>query len=170
MLVEQYRETQDQKLVGVLYERHAHLAFGTAMKYLKNTSDADDLVMQVFEKILKELLVKEVKQFKSWLYVVVKNECLMRLRKKRAPESLMKDLEDDGQAHLEEKTVLESQLLALEGALDELKPHQARCVKLFYLEEMCYQDIAEKTGFELKKVKSYIQNGKRNLQLILEKR
>lgn len=169
-LIAAYRENQDKKLVGVLYERHAHLAFGTAMKYLKNTCDADDIVMQVFEKLLKELLVKDVQQFKPWLYVVVKNQCLMQLRKKRGPQEIIKELEDKSADEVAQKVQLEEKLLEMEGALSQLKPHQATCIQLFYLEELCYQEIVERTGFDLKKVKSYIQNGKRNLQLMLEKR
>jgi RNA polymerase sigma-70 factor (ECF subfamily) len=41
---------------------------------------------------------------------------------------------------------------------------------LFYLEQKCYKDIADLTGYDLNKVKSAIQNGKRNLKICMERK
>lgn len=156
--------------MGVLYKRYTHLAIGTAMKYMKDKNDADDVVMLVFEKLLSELQNKDIKHFKSYLYVMVKNQCLMLLRKTK------RELPSDLQHHEQEESVesdqqeLEQQLLALEAAIPQLKPEQAQCVDLFYIQKKSYQEIVQLTNFDLKKVKSYIQNGKRNLKLILEKK
>lgn len=169
-LVENYKQKPDAALVGVLYQRYTHLAIGTAMKYMKNKNDADDIVMQVFEKLLSDLQKKDIKHFKSYLYVMVKNQCLMLLRKTK------RELPSDLQNHEQEETVdhekmeLEQQLTNLEAAIPQLKPEQAQCVALFYLKKKSYQEIVQITSFDLKKVKSYIQNGKRNLKLILEKK
>ncbi|HEY0653572.1 MAG TPA: sigma factor-like helix-turn-helix DNA-binding protein, partial [Chryseosolibacter sp.] len=71
--------------------------------------------------------------------------------------------------HLQEGPEIESNLRKLEGCIETLPEEQRQCVKLFYLQKKCYKEITELTGFELNKVKSYIQNGKRNLKICMEK-
>lgn len=131
--------------------------------------------MQIFEKLLKELKKHHITAFKPWLYMVVKNYCMMEFRKaasqKTNTQKIVKEqqqnVETDADAHLDEKAEKELMLNGLEKGLSALKPEQQQCVKLFYLEELSYKDIAEKTGFSLNDVKSHIQNGKRNLKLFL---
>lgn len=64
----------------------------------------------------------------------------------------------------------ERMLKDLEEAMQHLKKEQKTCIRMFYLQRKSYQSIAEETGFNLLQVKSYIQNGKRNLRLLLEKK
>lgn len=174
-LVEYYRNSHDTVYVGELYTRYTHLVYGVCMKYLQNDNDAKDATMQIFEKLLKELKKHHITAFKPWLYMVVKNYCMMEFRKaasqKTNTQKIVKEqqqnVETDVDAHLDEKAEKELMLNGLEKGLSALKPEQQQCVKLFYLEEMSYKDIAEKTGFSLNDVKSHIQNGKRNLKLFL---
>ena len=174
-LVEYYRNSHDTVYVGELYTRYTHLVYGVCMKYLQNDNDAKDATMQIFEKLLKELKKHHITAFKSWLYMVVKNYCMMEFRKaasqKTNTQKIVKEqqqnVETDVDAHLDEKAEKELMLNGLEKGLSALKPEQQQCVKLFYLEELSYKDIAEKTGFSLNDVKSHIQNGKRNLKLFL---
>lgn len=169
-LVAKYKKEPNAALVGVLYQRYTHLAIGTAMKYIKNKNDAEDAVMQVFEKLLSDLKNKDLKNFKSYLYVMVKNQCLMQLRKTKRefPSDLLNQEQEEPQTKDYEE--IEQQLLALEAAIPQLKPEQAQCVQLFYIKKRSYQEIVEITKYDQKKVKSYIQNGKRNLKLILQKK
>ncbi len=174
-LVEYYRNSHDTVYVGELYTRYTHLVYGVCMKYLQNDNDAKDATMQIFEKLLKELKKHHITAFKPWLYMVVKNYCMMEFRKaasqKTNTQKIVKEqqqnVETDVDAHLDEKAEKELMLNGLEKGLSALKPEQQQCVKLFYLEELSYKDIAEKTGFSLNDVKSHIQNGKRNLKLFL---
>ncbi len=174
-LVEYYRNSHDTVYVGELYTRYTHLVYGVCMKYLQNDSDAKDATMLIFEKLLKELKKHHITAFKPWLYMVVKNYCMMEFRKaasqKTNTQKIVKEqqqnVETDVDAHLDEKAEKELMLNGLEKGLSALKPEQQQCVKLFYLEELSYKDIAEKTGFSLNDVKSHIQNGKRNLKLFL---
>ncbi len=174
-LVEYYRNSHDTVYVGELYTRYTHLVYGVCMKYLQNDNDAKDATMQIFEKLLKELKKHHITAFKPWLYMVVKNYCMMEFRKaasqKTNTQKIVKEqqqnVETDVDAHLDEKAEKEMMLNGLEKGLSALKPEQQQCVKLFYLEELSYKDIAEKTGFSLNDVKSHIQNGKRNLKLFL---
>jgi RNA polymerase sigma factor (sigma-70 family) len=70
--------------------------------------------------------------------------------------------------NLNNESVLDQDMETLKKCIDQLKDEQKECIKLFYLEEKCYQEIAESTSYELKKVKSYIQNGKRNLRICMD--
>lgn len=166
-LLRSYKEKPSLEIIGEYYQRYGHLVMGTSMKYLKNKFDAEDLVMDLFEKLPSKLHDNNINRFKPWLYMVTKNECLMLLRKKGI-KTLELIREPKQTNELELKIEKETQLLILENALEELKEEQKNCIKLFYIENKSYQEIADLTQLDLKKVKSAIQNGKRNLKINLE--
>ncbi|MEN9521848.1 MAG: hypothetical protein RL065_225 [Bacteroidota bacterium] len=175
-LVLQYKQSGDDAFFVELYQRYTHLVLGTCIKYLKSEAAGKDAVMDIFEKLLTDLKKHDVQHFKSWLYMVSKNHCLMQLRKKGdnfVPIDLIKTssdgfVETSEQMHLnlQSKDAEEKKLYE---ALNQLNDEQKICVEMFYLNNKCYQDIADTTGFTLNQVKSYIQNGKRNLKIYLEK-
>tara|TARA_B110000093_G_scaffold124704_1_gene133529 strand:- start:652 stop:1227 length:576 start_codon:yes stop_codon:yes gene_type:complete len=168
-LLRTYKEKQSSEVIGEYFQRYGHLVMGTSMKYLKNKFDAEDLAMHLFEKLPGKLLSHNISNFKSWLYMVTKNECLMILRKKgNLTSSLTRELEDTDDVDL--KIEKEEQLEMLEDAIEDLKEEQKECIKLFYIESKSYQEITEMLRLDIKKVKSAIQNGKRNLKLNLEGR
>tara|TARA_B110000879_G_C10981507_1_gene435599 strand:+ start:133 stop:708 length:576 start_codon:yes stop_codon:yes gene_type:complete len=168
-LLRTYKEKQSSEVIGEYFQRYGHLVMGTSMKYLKNKFDAEDLAMHLFEKLPGKLLSHNISNFKSWLYMVTKNECLMILRKKgNLTSSLTRELEDTDDVNL--KIEKEEQLEILEDAIEDLKEEQKECIKLFYIESKSYQEITEMLRLDIKKVKSAIQNGKRNLKLNLEGR
>ena len=168
-LLSAYKKKQSSKIIGELYVRYGHLVFGTAMRYTKNKVDAEDITMVIFEKLPKKITSHEIQSFKSWLYMVTKNECLMFFRKKgNITLELTRELESEDT--LEQKKNEEIQINLLEDAIETLKEEQKTCIKLFYLEYKSYQEIAELLYMDLKKVKSAIQNGKRNLKINLEGR
>lgn len=140
------------------------------MKYLKNEDEAKDAVQQVFLKVITELHKYKVDYFKSWLYTVAKNHCLMKLRDKGKYNI---DINDDAIALTEEPELRlnliekDKALNAMEIALHQLSNEQQQCVTLFYLQKKSYQEITDLTGYTLLQVKSYIQNGKRNLKILL---
>ena len=179
-IIRRYIETDNNELVGELFQRYTHLVFGVCMKYLKDADDAQDAVMQIFEKLLTDLKKHEVQYFKGWLYMVAKNHCLMYLRSKKIHVELPRNLsvDEDGneestvvefayEAHLNGEQDKEIQLTHLEEAIKELKESQKICVELFYSQEKSYEEVAKMTGYTMKEVKSYIQNGKRNLKIIM---
>ena len=174
-LLSQYRNTQDKNVVAVLYNRYAHLVFGVCMKYLKNKDEAEDASMQVFEKLLTTLLQYEVNEFKFWIHTVSKNHCLYILRKQqsqfRNQKEMNKDfpviMENEQSSPLDNANWKNAKLEEMNGALMQLKEGQKICVELFYLEEKSYQEIVYQTGYSMLEVKSFIQNGKRNLKIML---
>lgn len=156
--------SNEQLAIGELYERYGHLVMGTSMKYLKNVMDAEDITMNIFETLASKIRSHEIKYFKSWLYMVTKNTCLMKLRKKGLETAELggNEVFQEDSSDVYEKEKL---LNLLEKVLEELKEPQQTCVKLFYLDQLSYQEISQRLNLELKKVKSAIQNGKRNIML-----
>lgn len=173
-ILQHYRQDHDQEWMGILFERYMHLVMGVCLKYLKNLDDAQDATQQVFLKVMREADHTSIRYFKGWLYQVTKNYCLMQLRSKQAKDRFAEAEEEnqpivlpEDEEHLQMKDV---QLELLEEALQQLNPPQQTCIRLFYLEKHSYQEIADMTGYTLMQVKSYIQNGKRNLRIMLEKK
>ena len=173
-LLQNYHADHNSEWLGILLQRYTLLLLGVCMKYLKNEDEAKDSVQQIFLKVIQELQKYKVEYFKSWLYMVAKNYCLMKLRDRqsRIPTELTEKLmaapeeETDWQALVKADHTLE----LMEIALKELNPEQQQCVTLFYLQKKSYQEISDVTGFSMLQVKSYIQNGKRNLKLLIEKK
>jgi RNA polymerase sigma-70 factor (ECF subfamily) len=168
-LIECFNEQSKSNVMQVLYERYAHLVIGLCMKYLKNEMDAEDLTSSIFERLPSKIHRSEIRFFKSWLYQVSKNECLMVIRKKKIYHSEFNDASTDLSEHEETNhEELEQTLHLLTNALDDLKKDQRICITLFYLEEKSYHAISQQLSMDIKKVKSHIQNGKRNLKLKME--
>lgn len=168
-LVSNYRNDKSSEIIGEIYKRYGHLVMGTCMKYLKNRADAEDMTMTIFEKLPHKLANHSIERFKSWLYMVTKNECLMLLRKKgHASAEITKELEANDELHIVEAKEVQYEIL--EEAIKDLKEEQRKCIELFYIESKSYQEITSLLKLDINKVKSAIQNGKRNLKLTLEKR
>ncbi len=171
-LLDRYKSEAELSVLGELFSRHQSLIYGVCLKYLKDRDEAKDAVMQLFEKLVDTLRIHDVDNFKSWLYVTTRNHCLMHLRaqKGKLKQQFSPELmENQLLLHPEEEPDLEGNLSKLEKCIETLVNEQKKCVKLFYLEERCYKDIAEFTGFDMNKVKSFIQNGKRNLKICMER-
>ncbi len=171
-LLAHYKATGELALVSELYLRYQGLVYGVCLKYFRDRDDAKDAVMNLFEKLVPTLKTHEVENFKSWLYVTARNHCLMQIRsgKGKFTEQLQSQLmENTLLLHPEEEPELEGNLTKLEKCIENLAHEQKLCVQFFFLQEKCYSEIAQSTGFELSKVKSYIQNGKRNLKICMEK-
>lgn len=177
-LVSQYKQTNDSSFVGVLFQRYTHLIFGVCVKYLKDEDDAQDASMQIFEKLLVDLKKHEIQQFKAWLHMVCKNYCLMQLRsgatKLKHTKEMHKDLvgfmESEQELHLTAQNTKEIELTYMEECIKGLNAEQKLCIELFFLQEKSYQEVTEATNFTMNNVKSYIQNGKRNLKNCMETR
>lgn len=173
-LLEHYYASKDNRWLGQLLERYTLLLYGVALKYLKEENEARDIVQQVFVKVLEELDKYRVTHFKAWLFTIVRNQCLMKLRQvAQKPVSLSEDFKDihAEEADLNLQQQQEQNLEKLSKALANLNQAQRDCITLFYLEKLSYQQITVRTGYSFHEVKSYIQNGKRNLKIeLLQKR
>ena len=168
-----FKADKNNNWLGILLQRYTLLLFGVCMKYLKNEEEAKDAVQQIFLKAITELHKYDVEYFKSWLYMVAKNHCLMKLRDKPGRIVDIKDqmiISNDEDNNIQLHIQKDKQLDLVASSLQELNPEQKLCVTLFYLEKKTYQEIADETGYSLMQVKSYIQNGKRNLKILLEKK
>lgn len=168
-LVEIYKSKRDADALGILFDRYHHLVYGVCMKYFKDVDMAKDHTMQVFEKLMKEIPRHEIQFFKAWLYRVTQNECLMTFRaQKKHPVKHVEEFRDEPvefENGLHPKAQKEIMYDKLEQAMADLSPEQQHCIDLFYLQKKTYVEIMELTGFTFMQVKSYIQNGKRNLKI-----
>jgi RNA polymerase sigma-70 factor (ECF subfamily) len=173
-LLEQFYADHNNEWLGILLQRYTLLLLGVSMKYLKNEEEAKDSVQQIFLKVIQELQKYKVEYFKSWLYMVAKNHCLMKLRDRQG--KITTEINDRLTAKPEEETdrqkIVQNDhtLDLMESALKELNPEQEQCVTLFYLQKKSYQEISDITGYTMLQVKSYIQNGKRNLKILIEQK
>lgn len=166
-----YKKEGDLAIVGELYSRYASLVFGVCLKYLKDRDEAKDMAMVMFEKLTSTIKSHDIDNFKSWLYVSTRNQCLMQIRKEKGKfkEEISDQLvENNLFLHPPAETELEDNLSRLEKCIQKLVDGQKQCVEMFYLQEKCYQEISSSMGYDMNKVKSYIQNGKRNLKICME--
>lgn len=167
-----YRRTGDLEILGRLYNDYMTLVYGLCLKYLKDEELSKDAVMQIFEELIEKLKKFEVSNFKSWLYTLARNHCLMILRSNSKHVFVSLDnenMERPEVVHLSIDTNNESQLLSMEKCIEGLPEEQRLTIDLFYLQQKCYKEVADSTGFDMNKVKSYIQNGKRNLKICMER-
>jgi RNA polymerase sigma factor (sigma-70 family) len=165
-LLLQYKQTLDKKWVGVLYKRYAHLVLGVCYKYFRDKDDSKDAVIRIFEKLFDELQKREINYFKGWLTFVTRNFCISELRKKIVEadrrNEFLKDLtEAEEEKEPDQKEIRYTQL---EQAIENLPDKQKLCIQLFYFDNKSYDEISIDTGYTANEVKSYIQNGKRNLK------
>jgi len=171
-LVDLYKKSTGLDALGELYRRYMDLVYGVCLKYLKNNEAAKDSVMQIFEELVVKLKKHEVENFKSWLYQVAKNHCLMQLRSPKNLKTVEISptlMQNEENVHLNGVLEREENLEKMEHCLKTLTDDQQTAIRLFYLEGKCYNEIVEATGREWKDVRSFIQNGRRNLKLCMEK-
>jgi len=175
-LLRRFREGGDIGVLGQLYERYMHLVYGVCLKYLEEREQAKDEVMNIFERLVTAVPGQEILNFRTWLYVVTKNHCLMLLRSRKSESVHMDAMLGDPTFFMEKEAVMHPvendegiDMKRLEECMAKLKDEQKRCIELFYYEGCGYREIAERLGIEEGKVKSFIQNGKRNLRLCLER-
>lgn len=175
-LIQMYCQLGDTEILGQLYDRYMHLVYGVCLKYMKDRERAKDGVMRIFEKLIHDLPHQKIDNFKPWLYAVTKNFCLMeirglqssRARDKKWMEENLEVVDYQFPLHPLDDDLNDPMTLALKNCIDKLKDDQKQCIELFYFDNKCYQEIAEELNIDINKVKSYIQNGKRNLKICLE--
>lgn len=170
-LLNLYYTNHENKWIGILLQRYTLLLLGICMKYLKNEEAAKDAVQQIFLKAITEIKKYEIAYFKSWIYVLAKNYCLMQLRNKNIIIELSETHLENADEKIDTSILFakEQSYNQLEVAINQLNTEQKTCISLFYLNQKSYLQIAQSTGFSLLQVKSFIQNGKRNLKLIMQK-
>jgi RNA polymerase sigma factor (sigma-70 family) len=169
-LIQAYKNTKDPECLCQLYERYIDLVYGVCMKYLKTHEDAQDAVIDIYVELMTKLLKHEVSFFKGWLYQLSCNHCLMKLRKRKSgtPIINMDFMQIEAVWHPEDVWEKEMKLKTMENCLQQLQEKQKTAVVQFYMEGKCYNEIALITGEEPGKVRSQIQNGKRNLKICME--
>ncbi len=176
-LIEEFTSSGDLQVLGDLFAGYMHLVYGVCLKYLKNREESSDAVMQIFEKLITEIPKQRIENFRRWLHVVTKNYCLMQLRSEKSKKERFEEWINDPVVFMEnsysvhpideDRTDMEKRL---SDCIENLKKEQKECILLFYYENKCYKEIASIRGLDENKVKSYLQNAKRNLKICLEEK
>ena len=176
-LIEEFTLTGNLEVLGELYSGYMHLVYGVCLKYLKDRDESMDAVMQIFEKLIIEIPKQKIENFRSWLHVVTKNFCLMQLRSQKSQEERLKEWMNDSLVFMENNSLLHpidedepDMENGLADCIERLNDEQQECIRQFYFENRCYNEIALNMGLKEKKVKSHLQNAKRNLKLCLEEK
>ena len=175
-LIEQYKISGSLDILGELYQRYMELVYGVCLKYLREPEDAKDCVINIFEELVSKLKKHDVDNFKGWLYQLTKNHCLMRLRKQKirpVPIAIgvdMSFMQSEENVHLDDELEKEENFKQMQYCLGRLNDEQRQVIELFYLNNKCYKEIAAITTIEINKVRSFIQNGRRNLKICMEQR
>jgi len=176
-LITSFSTSEDLEILGELYSRYMHLVYGVCLKYLKKRDESMDAVMQIFEKLITEIPKQKIENFRNWLHVVTKNYCLMQLRSMKSQDEKYNEwkidpgnfMESGYDLHPIDKDESDMEKI-LADCIERLKEDQKQCIMQFYYENRCYNEIAENLGLDEKKVKSHLQNGKRNLKICLEEK
>ena len=177
-LINYYRQSDDLEVLGILFNRYVHLVHGVCLKYFKNTQDSQDAAMEIFEKLILSLKKHDIQNFKSWLHATTRNHCLMELRSRKV-EGIKTDtdilslsnMDYSTFSHLNNEMVdMETDLILMKKCIKELPVGQQKCIELFYFERRSYKEVSLLTEFDLKTIKSFIQNGKRNIKNCIEKK
>ncbi len=166
-----YQETKEVKYISALYEKYMTLIYGSCLKYFKNEADAEDAVMDIYEKLTKKALTSDIENFNAWIYMVTRNHCFEVLRKKKRQSDKISDAESMySETIFHPDTVRDEQTIALlKKCLEELEAYQQECITKFYYQKMSYVEIAESMELRYNQVRSRIQNGRRNLRQCIEK-
>ncbi len=174
-LLLQYKQSGDKDLFADLFKKHVTTVYGTCLFYLQDKDEAQDATMVLFEKLMLDISTREINNFKAWLSFVVRNHCISLIRKSKTASKNKKSYyefemeETSYEAEEKIQSVSDDVLLQeMKNCLPRLKDKQRICVERFYLQNKSYQDIADETGYSLNEIKSHIQNGKRNLKLMIE--
>lgn len=176
-LINEFISTGDLEVLGGLYSRYMHLVYGVCLKYLRDRDESKDAVMHIFEKLIIDIPKQKIDNFRSWLHVVTKNYCLMQLRSQKSKDEKLKEWIVDQTVFMESVSVMhpidedeQDMKKDLADCIERLKNEQKECIRQFYYENRCYNEIAAKMNLDEKKVKSYLQNAKRNLKICLEEK
>ena len=169
-LLSKFVESGDQEYISILYQRYMHLVYGSCLKYYKNASDAEDAVMDIYEKIVRKIPGSNVQYFKSWLFTVTRNHCLEQLRKKS------NHAEKENQAHVmhyqeefhPDDVDKDKEVDVLHECIEKLGRSQKQCVQLFYFQKLSYNEISTQLELTMGQVRSNIQNGRRNLRICMD--
>lgn len=170
-LLVMFRSSGDNSYIGELYGRYIDLVYGVCLKYLKSADNASDAVMDIFEELVTKAAKFQIDNFRGWLYIVAKNHCLQKLR--RGKHEVLLDVSDKIMeyaplVHLLSERTDGAVLKSLDECIEKLPEKQNECIRKFFYDNKSYADIAAETLYPLQSIKSFLQNGKRNLKICME--
>ena len=175
-LLSRYRSTKDQKWITQLFGRYVQLIYGVCLRYTPDVREAEDFTMEIYQKVSDKALTHQIKAFKSWVYVVSKHHCLEQIRKVTGrriesfdPDFMQLRAELHPMDDMTDKLALEDKYDRMEYCLKQLNELQKKSIDLFYYQNKSYSEIAKIIEDEVSQVRSYLQNGRRNIKKCVER-
>lgn len=172
-LVQAFQQQADLTVLATLYERYMDLVYGVCLNYLKDSERAKDCVLQIFEELIVKVPQHQIGNFRGWLYQLTKNYCLMQLRSDKKFMKVPADdlvMQSEPGVHLDGVMEREDQMQALQDCLAQLNREQRQVVELFYLQGKAYKEIVSLMEIDVNTVRSFLQNGRRNLKICMDKK
>jgi RNA polymerase sigma factor (sigma-70 family) len=157
-----------------LVEKHKRMAYTFALKLMKNAEDAEEIAHDAFVKAYQSLKeFRHESKFTTWLYKIIFNQAISRLRKKKLELTSLEDAKygtfdvaetDNLFSILTEK----EQSIMVRQAVDKLPDDERIVITLFYLNDCAVKDIAEITGYTESNVKVKLFRARKRLWELLK--
>jgi RNA polymerase sigma-70 factor (ECF subfamily) len=144
----------DQSALNALYDRYAGLVNGLALRILRDPSDAEDVVQDVFVQAWRQADRFDPSRGspEAWICTLARTRALDRLRRRVSRREEPAEAAPGTTA-----TPRNVEILAVRKALDELSANQRRALELAYYEGLTQSEIAERLGEPLGTVKTRIR-------------
>lgn len=165
------KEDNDTDLETLLI-RHRDGLMLFLLGFVRNTEDAEDLMMDTFAKLAldkPDFEPERTGSFKSWLYTIARRNALMHIRKRKYETvPLEEDIPSD--TDLPDVALLrEESKRKLYQAMSALKPEYRRVLYLRYLENLPHEEIAVIMKLNIRQVYHLVERGKASLKKMLER-
>lgn len=171
----------DQVAYSKLMSRYRDSIFFMVLKMVHNRDDAEDLTIEAFGKAFNNIANYSADYaFSTWLFKIATNNCIDFIRKKRLQTTSIDQTSknEDGESapiavkdhnpDPEETMVKEQRAAKIRAAIEQLSPKYRSLIELRYLDELSYEEIAEKLDLPLGTVKAQLFRAKDMLYNILK--
>jgi RNA polymerase sigma-70 factor (ECF subfamily) len=155
----------------VLLAAYRGRVYRLALGFVREPADAEDLAQDAFVRLWRALPLYDGRaSFSTWLYVIARNACLNEVRRRGLrPTSSLEDAAEPSVTASASAPV--ERRLECETLVEALPEPQRRIVRLFYLEERSYEQVAAMLEIPINTVRSHLHRARRRLaQLSLAQR
>ncbi len=171
----------DQNAFGKLMTRYRDSIFFMVLKMVHNRDDAEDLTIEAFGKAFNNIGNYSADfAFSTWLFKIATNNSIDFIRKKRLLTTSLDQTSttEDGETspiavrdhapNPEQSIIKDQRAEKIRSAIEELSPKYRSLIELRYLDELSYEEIAEKLDIPLGTVKAQLFRAKDMLYNILK--
>lgn len=161
---------QDREAQQALYDRYSPLFFGICVRYMKNRTEAEDVLIEGFYKIFSKInQFKNQGSFEGWMKRIMINEALMAIRKKNNL-NLHVEIEKAGLVKTEAVAEMNLNYAELLELIETLPTGYRTIFNLYIIEGYKHREIAQKLEISINTSKSQLILAKKKLQELYKKK